>query len=82
MTTEPVTGTGTVFTYTVNYQQFHPEVPPPYIIAIVVLDEQEDLRVPANVVHCDPSSLACGLPVRVTFEQQGEVYIPLFEPVA
>lgn len=81
MSAEPVAGTGTVFTYTVNHQQFHPEVPPPYIIAIVVLDEQDDLRLAANIVHCEPSALACGLPVRVVFEQQGEVYVPLFEPV-
>src|SRR5690606_677390 len=51
---EPVSGQGTVFTFTVNHQQYHPEVPPPYVIAIVELDEQPGLRLPTNLVGCDP----------------------------
>jgi uncharacterized OB-fold protein len=79
---EPVSGRGTIFTFTVNHQQFHPDVPTPYVVAIVVLDEQDDLRVPTNIVHCDPSVLDVGDPVQVVFEQHGEVFVPLFEPVA
>ncbi|MGP0032657.1 MAG: Zn-ribbon domain-containing OB-fold protein [Acidimicrobiales bacterium] len=78
---EPVRGTGTIFTFTVNHQPFHPDVPPPYVVAIVVLDEQDDLRIPTNIVHCDPSTLECGLPVCVVFEPHGEIFVPLFEPV-
>lgn len=81
LTYEPVSGRGTVFTYTVNHQQFHPEVPPPYVIAIVVLDEQDDLRLVTNLVRCDVETLECGMPVQVCFEHDGEVYLPLFEPV-
>ena len=77
---EPTSGQGTVFTFTVNEQQFHPEVPPPYVIAIVELDEQPDLRLPTNIVGCKPDELRCGLPVRVVFEQHGDVYVPLFTP--
>jgi uncharacterized protein len=79
---EPVSGTGTIFSFTVNHQQFHPDVPPPYVIAIVVLDEQEDLRIPTNIVHCEASDLDCGMPVRVVFEQHGEYFVPLFEPIS
>ena len=78
---EPVSGNGTVFTFTVNHQQFHPDVPPPYVIAIVELDEQADLRLPTNLVDTDPDALACGMPVRVRFEHNGEVYLPVFGPV-
>jgi uncharacterized protein len=77
---EPVSGQGTVFTYTVNAQQYHPDVPPPYVIAIVVLDEQDDLRLPTNIVGCEPDEVRVGMPVEVVFEQHGHVHVPLFRP--
>ena len=77
---EPVSGRGTVFTFTVNAHQFHPDVPPPNLIAIVELAEQEDLRIPTDIVGCEPAGLRCGLPVRVLFERHGEIFYPLFEP--
>ena len=77
---DPVSGNGTIFTFTVNHQPFHPDVPPPYVIAIVVLDEQDDLRLPTNIVDCDPDTLACGMAVRVGFEQHGDVFVPVFSP--
>src|SRR5437870_4648869 len=46
LTAAPVSGDATVFTYTVNMHQFHPDVAPPNVIAIVVLAEQADLRMP------------------------------------
>lgn len=78
---EPVSGRGTVFTFTVNHQPFNPEVPVPYVIALVQLDEQADLRIPTNIVDCDPADVVIGLPVAVRFEQQDDVYFPLFAPV-
>jgi uncharacterized OB-fold protein len=78
---EPVSGRGTIFAFTVNHQPFHPDVPPPYVIAVVELDEQDDLRIPTNIVHCDAATLECGTPVRVLFEDCGEVFYPVFEPV-
>jgi uncharacterized OB-fold protein len=78
---EAVSGRGTIFTFTENHQQYHPDVPPPYVIAIVVLDEQNDLRLPTNIVHADAGELRCGQPVQVCFEEQGEIYVPVFEPV-
>ena len=77
---EPVSGRGTLFSYTRNEQQFHPDVPPPYLIGIVTLDEQDDLRLPTNVVDADESELSCGLPVQVRFEDHGEVFVPVFAP--
>ena len=77
---EPVSGRGTVFTFTVNMHQFHPDVPPPNLIAIVQLIEQDDLRIPTDIVGCEPAGLRGGLPVRVLFERHGEIYYPLFEP--
>ena len=79
---EPVSGRGTIFTFTENFQQFHPDVPPPYVIAIVVLDEQDDLRLPTNLVDVDPDAIECGMRVRVLFEPRGEIHIPVFRPVS
>jgi uncharacterized OB-fold protein len=59
----PVSGRGTVFTYTVNYHAFNPEIPTPYVIALVELAEQNGLRVAANIVDCEPDSVMCGMRV-------------------
>jgi uncharacterized protein len=79
-----VSGRGTVFTYTINHQPFMPGVEVPYVIAIVQLDEQDDLRIATNIVDCEPDSVSIGLPVEVRFERQsidGEsVYFPVFAP--
>jgi uncharacterized OB-fold protein len=77
---EPVSGRATVYTYTLNAYQFHPEIPPPNLIAIVVLDEQEDLRVATNLVRCEEADVHCGMAVSVLFEKHGEVYYPVFAP--
>lgn len=81
---QPVSGRGEVFTYTVNYHPFNPTVPLPYVIAIVQLDEQEDLRIATNIVDCEPDSIRIGMPVEVRFERQDfedeSVYIPVFAP--
>ncbi|HEX7036860.1 MAG TPA: OB-fold domain-containing protein [Pseudomonadales bacterium] len=77
---EPVSGKGHVFTYTVNHHVYHPEVPVPYVIALVELDEQEGLRLPANIVNCAIEDVHIGLRVRVAFEAHGEVFVPVFEP--
>jgi hypothetical protein len=77
---EDVSGKGVVFTFTVNHHRYHPDVPPPYVIAIVELNEQADLRVPTNLVNCDFDELRIGMPVRVRFEAAGEIHYPLFEP--
>ncbi|HEY7052715.1 MAG TPA: Zn-ribbon domain-containing OB-fold protein [Mycobacterium sp.] len=80
----PVSGYGTVFTYTVNHQPFNPAVPVPYVIAIVELAEQTDLRIAANIVECEPDSVYVGLPVEVRFEHHDvdgeDVFVPLFAP--
>ncbi|MHB8463987.1 MAG: Zn-ribbon domain-containing OB-fold protein [Acidimicrobiales bacterium] len=77
---QPVSGKGEIFTFTVNWHQYHPQVPPPYPIAVVELIEQADLRLPTNIVGCEHDELRCGLAVHVVFEQHGEHFVPLFEP--
>ncbi len=80
LTAEAVSGRGTVFTFTINHQPYNPAVPPPYAIAIVELDEQDGLRFTTNIVNVDLDEIEIGMPVRVVFEQHGEVFVPVFEP--
>lgn len=84
--TRTVSGEGTVFTYTVNMHPFNPAVPPPYVIAVVELAEQNDLRLAANIVDCEPDSVGISMPVTVRFEAQrsgeDEVFVPVFAPSA
>ena len=77
---ETVSGRATVATFTLNHQPWVPAPDHPYAIAIVEIEEQPALRLVTNVVHCPPESLRIGMPVRVVFEEHGDVWIPLFEP--
>jgi uncharacterized OB-fold protein len=80
VTAERVTGDGTVFTFTVNHHPFHPAVPVPYVIAIVELDEQDDLRLLTDLVEVDPAVVSIGMRVHVAFEQHDERWVPVFRP--
>jgi uncharacterized protein len=79
---EAVSGRGTVHTYTVNQQPWIPGYDPPYVIAIVELEEQDGLRLMTNVVGCGPDEVRVGMPVEVTFEHNNDVWLPLFRPAA
>jgi len=75
-----VSGRATVATFTLNHQQWVPSPDHPYAIAIVEIDEQRDLRLMTNIVHCPAESVRIGMPVRVVFENHDDVWFPLFEP--
>lgn len=75
-----VSGRGKVASFTVNHQAWVPELPVPYVVAIIELDEQPGLRFVSNVVGIDPGKVCIGMPVKVIFEQIEDVWIPLFEP--
>ncbi|MBX6388273.1 MAG: OB-fold domain-containing protein [Frankia sp.] len=76
-----VSGRGTVVGVTVNAQQWHPHLAPPYVIAAVAIDESPDVRLTTNLVNCDPERVRVGQRVQVLFEQHDDVWLPLFEPV-
>ena len=77
---EPVSGKGTVFAFTVNYHPWIVGFDPPYVIAMVELDEQAGLRLTTNIVGCGASDVSVGMPVEVVFEQHDDVWLPLFRP--
>ena len=66
--------------HTANSHPYNPAVPVPYNISIVELPEQAGLRFTTNVVDCPPEDVHIGMPVRVQFEQHGEVFVPVFVP--
>lgn len=80
----PVSGRATVATFTVNHQPWMPGPELPYVVAIVEIEEQPDVRLTTNVVNCAAGDVYIGMPVRVVFEKrsdrQGDLWIPLFEP--
>src|SRR3546814_11201557 len=57
-----------------------PTMPPPYVIANVALEEDASVRLTTNVVGCESDDVRLGQEVAVHFEQQGDVFLPLFEP--
>lgn len=77
---QPVSGRGTVLSVTVNHQAWTSDVTAPCAVAIVELAEQAGLRLLSNVVGLPPEQVQIGLPVQVRFEQQEDVWLPLFEP--
>ncbi len=77
---QPVSGRGTVFTFTINRHPYNPAVPLPYVIAIVELVEQVGLRFTTDLVDVAVDEVYIGMPVVVTFEQAGEAWVPLFRP--
>jgi uncharacterized OB-fold protein len=76
---EVVSGQGRLESFTVNYQEWIPGSEP-YIIAWVSVDEQPELRITTNLVGVEPEDVTIGMPVRVVFEQNDDVFLPLFTP--
>jgi uncharacterized OB-fold protein len=76
----PVSGRGAVHSYTINRYQWSTPMPPPYVVAEVVLDEQDDLLILTNIVDVAIDDVRIGMPVSVSFEQAGDAWIPVFRP--
>lgn len=75
----PVSGKGTIVSFTINYQPWLPEMVVPFAAAFIAIEEQEDVWLLSNIVGCQKEDVAIGAAVKVLFEQQEEVWIPLFE---
>jgi acetyl-CoA acetyltransferase/uncharacterized OB-fold protein len=75
-----LSGLGTVAAYTINHQQWLPSFDPPYVVAIIALDEDSRVRLTSNVVGCAPDDVRIGMRVAVHFERAGGVWLPLFAP--
>jgi uncharacterized protein len=75
-----ITGRGTVYSYTVNYQRWLPDLEVPYTIALVEFSDHPGVRVAGRLRGTD--SPAIGLEVEVGFEPgPGGFAIPSFVAV-
>jgi uncharacterized OB-fold protein len=63
---EPVSGRGTVYSYTIVHREFTPGILPPYVVALVDLDDAE-VRLVSNIVQVDSADIRIGMPVQVAF---------------
>lgn len=79
-TPRPVSGRATVVGYTVNHQQWLPGFEPPYVVAMVALEEDPSIRLTTNLVDIEPDAVHIGMRVQVRFEQHDDVWVPLFAP--
>ncbi len=73
-------GKGTVWTYTVTYQNRTPGFADgPYVLALVELDE--GVKMFTNIVDCDVAQVRIGMAVEVTFVKANEqITVPYFKP--
>lgn len=75
-------GRGTVWTYTVTYQNRTPGFAEgvPYVLAVVELEE--GVKMFTNIVDCNPRELTIGMAVEVTFVRAtDQITVPYFKPV-
>ena len=76
-----LSGRGTIYTFCVAHMDLIPGFTPPYVVAVVELEDQPGLRVTANIVDCPVERVRIGLPVEVTFEDRTpERTLPQFRP--
>lgn len=75
-------GKGTVYSYVVYRQAFHPAFAEdiPYVTAVIALEEGPHFL--SGIVGCAPEAVHCGMPVELTWEDVGEGFsLPKFKPV-
>jgi len=79
-TWEQASGRGSVRTFGVMHQKYHPgwAAIAPYNVTIVELEEGP--RLPTNVVGAPNSDIRVGMPVIVEFERHEDIALPKFRP--
>jgi uncharacterized OB-fold protein len=77
----PLSGRGTLNTFTVVRERAVRGCDPPYIVGLIELAEQERLFILTNIVEAGADELSIGMPVEVTFEDLGDnAVLPQFRP--
>ncbi len=74
-------GKGTLYTFAIQYRPQAPGFQPPYVTAIVQLDE--GVRLMGNLVEVEPEPerIHCDMPVEVVFEDiSDEISLPVWRP--
>ncbi len=83
---ETVSGRGVVYSFTVANREFAPGIKPPYVAALVDLEEQDGpppLRLVTTLVNVRIGDVRIGMPVRVVFHDiDGQTTLAFFEPAS
>lgn len=79
---QAVSGRGRIVTFTINQKAWVPDLAEPYVLALVAIEEQDDVRLACNIVGCPPDTVRFDMEVEVVFEPAGDLWVPLFRPVA
>lgn len=77
-----VSGRGRVVTFSVNHKPWVPDISAPYVLALVAIEEQDDVRLATNIVGCAAEDVCFDMEVEVVFEAAEDLWIPLFRPVS
>ena len=77
-----VSGRAVLSAFTINHRFSIPGLSAPYVVAQVAIEEDPRVRLTTNIVDCDPADLELGRVVEVVFEQNEDVWLPLFTPTA
>ena len=82
ITWQPVSGRGTLYSYTVAHRPPHPVFAEQCPMAIDIVELEEGPRMMSNVIECDPNDLQVGMAVRVAFEaiDDSDITLPVFVP--
>ena len=77
-----VSGRGSVYTWTVFHQVYHPAFKEDVPYAVVAVELEEEPTIITNLVDCKIEYLKVGMPVEVVFDEvTAEVTLPKFRPV-
>jgi len=77
----PVSGRATLYSYVINHRAAPGfEDDGPYAIAVVQLAEGPRMMTNITGIPNTPDDLVLDMPLQVTFEQRGDVSLPLFGP--
>jgi uncharacterized OB-fold protein len=76
-------GKGRLYSFEIAYRSLNPrfKIEPPYILAMIELEEGP--RIMSNLINIkpDPAVITCDMPVEVVFEKlTDEITLPLFQP--
>jgi len=77
--TQPVSGRARLWSWTVMRRQYFKDFPPPYLVALVELEEGP--MITTTLVQALPETLRCDLPLVVAFETHADgTAVPQFRP--
>ena len=68
-----LSGLGVIYTFTV-----HRAAPEPFVMALVELQEQDGLRIPAPIIDMEPDAIEIGMPVQLAWMTYEGFPVPAF----